>query len=85
MSQSAFIAGALLAGFVLYLLAAGRLGVYFELLLGKQQFGGTSYSGGGGAGPATTLTPPQSAPGSLIPPNFPYTAPIPGANQGGPQ
>lgn len=35
MSQSALVAGALLGGFVLWLAAQNRLGVYLGLLIGK--------------------------------------------------
>ena len=50
MSQSGFIVGALLAAFVLYLAAKGRLSVYTGVLWGGSASG--SGTGGGGSGSA---------------------------------
>ena len=77
MSQSTVIAAGLLGAFVLYLAMNNRLATYLDILLGRagaNAFGGANPTGG----PSQLLTPPASPPGSLIPPNFPYMAPIPG-------
>jgi len=51
MDQSTLVVGALLAGFVLYLAAAQRLGIYVAILTGRTQqqaaSSGSSAAGGG--------------------------------------
>lgn len=49
MSQSAFIAGALLAGFVLYIAAKGRLVTYTAVLWGPTQSALPAGGSGGGS------------------------------------
>lgn len=53
MSQSAFIATALLAGFVLWLAAKNRLGVYTGVLWGKTA--DPTPSGGGSSGGGSSV------------------------------
>ena len=57
MNQSAFIAGGLLAGFVLYLAAKGRLGAYESVLWGATAPASpASGAPQGGPGPGAALT-----------------------------
>ena len=58
-SNSAFVVGALLAGFVLWLALNNRLGTYWNLLIGG---GGSGTSGSGGSGSGS------SSPSYIIPP-----------------
>lgn len=57
MSQSSFIVGALLAGFVLFLAAKGRLGTYTSVLFGNTAapVGTAAKSGGGLSGTLKTI------------------------------
>lgn len=48
MSQSAYLVGALLAAFVLYLAARGRLNTYAGVLFGAAPSSGSTSGGGGG-------------------------------------
>lgn len=50
MSQSAFIAGMLLAGFVLFIATEGRLNVYVSILAGSGSAGANNLSSGSGGG-----------------------------------
>jgi hypothetical protein len=86
-SHAAIVTGALLAAFIFYLAANGRLPVYAAILLGKASPappGGMGRPGtpgdaattGGPLSPALPTNPVQP-PGSLIPPNFPYYQTVP--------
>lgn len=58
MNQSSFIAGALLAGFVLYLAAKGRLSAYTAVLWGPTNVpvsGGSGDGSGGSSDTASTI------------------------------
>lgn len=56
MTQSGFIAGALLAGFVLWLAATNRLGAYADVLWGATAQPPPSLGSGGGAGSPASVT-----------------------------
>ena len=57
MTQSAFIVGALLGGFVLFLAVKGRLATYEQVLWGPKPSpsSGSSSGGSGGSSAASTL------------------------------
>lgn len=81
MSQSGMIGAALIAGFVLWLAANGKLQTYWNLLLGQQ--GGSSGSTPAAGGPmlipsapsigfpGLSVNPFQGLPGALNPMNVP--------------
>lgn len=70
MSQSSMMGAALIAGFVVFLAAKGKLGAYWSLLLGGSASGGNSSSGGssaGGSGASSPASPPATPGLSLNP------------------
>lgn len=56
-SQSTMIVGAILAFFILWLAANGKLATYWTLLMGKGTSGGSSSGGGGTGGSSSGFSP----------------------------